>query len=211
MKINKILTLTIVTLFCYSCEEPPITHIEEITNEINGYEYVDLGLPSGIKWSKCNIGAMTPEDYGYYISYGELQPKPNYLLDNSTTLNQNLSDISGNVEYDIATTLWKSPWRIPTAVEVQELLDVCEWQWIRQGNINGYIVIGPNKNSIFLPAAGFYYGYYATQVNNMCFYWTSTPSVNDNRNSEYLYGDKEIRYISLYNRCVGCSIRPVVG
>ena len=29
--------------------------------EINGHEYVDLGLPSGIKWATCNVGATKPE------------------------------------------------------------------------------------------------------------------------------------------------------
>lgn len=29
--------------------------------EINGYEYVDLGLPSGLKWATCNVGATSPE------------------------------------------------------------------------------------------------------------------------------------------------------
>jgi len=27
---------------------------------------VDLGLPSGLKWASCNIGATAPEDYGNY-------------------------------------------------------------------------------------------------------------------------------------------------
>ena len=28
---------------------------------VNGHEYVDLGLPSGIKWAICNVGANAPE------------------------------------------------------------------------------------------------------------------------------------------------------
>ena len=27
---------------------------------INGHEYVDLGLPSGLKWATCNAGAVNP-------------------------------------------------------------------------------------------------------------------------------------------------------
>lgn len=30
---------------------------------INGHEYVDLGLPSGMLWATCNAGASSPEDY----------------------------------------------------------------------------------------------------------------------------------------------------
>ena len=41
--------------------------------EINGHEYVDLGLPSGIKWAACNIGAKTPEENGMYFSWGDVE------------------------------------------------------------------------------------------------------------------------------------------
>ena len=34
------------------------------------YEYVDLGLPSGLKWAKCNIGATSETDYGLYFQWG---------------------------------------------------------------------------------------------------------------------------------------------
>lgn len=39
-------------------------------------EYVDLGLPSGIKWAKRNLGASKPSDYGDYYAWGETTPKP---------------------------------------------------------------------------------------------------------------------------------------
>ena len=41
---------------------------------INGHEYVDLGLPSGIKWATCNVGASKPEEYGDYFAWGETVP-----------------------------------------------------------------------------------------------------------------------------------------
>lgn len=37
----------------------------------NGYEWVDLGLPSGTKWATCNLGASSPEEYGQYFAWGE--------------------------------------------------------------------------------------------------------------------------------------------
>lgn len=39
--------------------------------EANGYEFVDLGLPSGLLWATCNIGADKPSDYGLYFAWGE--------------------------------------------------------------------------------------------------------------------------------------------
>lgn len=39
----------------------------------NGYDYVDLGLPSGNLWVTKNIGAETPEDAGLYFQWGDTQ------------------------------------------------------------------------------------------------------------------------------------------
>lgn len=35
---------------------------------------VDLGLPSGLKWASCNLGATKPEEYGDYYAWGETEP-----------------------------------------------------------------------------------------------------------------------------------------
>lgn len=43
-------------------------------NMHNGHEYVDLGLPSGLKWATMNVGATTPEGYGDYFAWGETEP-----------------------------------------------------------------------------------------------------------------------------------------
>jgi hypothetical protein len=37
------------------------------------YEWVDLGLPSGLKWADRNVGAEKPEDFGLYFAWGEAQ------------------------------------------------------------------------------------------------------------------------------------------
>jgi len=37
-------------------------------------KYVDLGLPSGLKWARCNLGASKPSDYGDYFAWGETEP-----------------------------------------------------------------------------------------------------------------------------------------
>lgn len=41
--------------------------------DANGYDYVDLGLPSGTLWATCNVGASTPEDSGLYFAWGDVQ------------------------------------------------------------------------------------------------------------------------------------------
>ena len=42
------------------------------------HTYVDLGLPSGILWATCNVGATKPEEYGDYFAWGETKPKKVY-------------------------------------------------------------------------------------------------------------------------------------
>ena len=44
----------------------------------NGHEYVDLGLPSGLKWATCNVGAENSYDYGDYYAWGETETKSDY-------------------------------------------------------------------------------------------------------------------------------------
>ena len=40
---------------------------------VNPYDYVDLGLPSHLKWAKCNIGATNEEEAGLYFQWGDTQ------------------------------------------------------------------------------------------------------------------------------------------
>ena len=47
---------------------------EAVLDPYNGHEYVDLGLPSGLKWATCNVGASKPEEYGDYFAWGETVP-----------------------------------------------------------------------------------------------------------------------------------------
>lgn len=38
----------------------------------NGYDYVELGLPSGTLWATCNVGASKPSDFGLYFQWGDI-------------------------------------------------------------------------------------------------------------------------------------------
>lgn len=52
-----------------------INTVKKVAYNANEYmpEYVDLGLPSGIKWATCNIGAKTPEENGMYFSWIDIE------------------------------------------------------------------------------------------------------------------------------------------
>ena len=176
---------------------------------IGGYDYVDLGLPSGLKWATCNIGASSPEEYGNYYAWGETEPKSTYTEYNSITYGEQMGDISGDPEYDAATANWGSTWRMPTEEECEELVDECTWQWTTQNGVNGYKVIGPNGNHIFLPAAGYRDGSSLSIAGESGSYWSSTPDSDDDY-AFNLYFDSSNYGVYYYtNRYYGRSVRPV--
>ena len=163
---------------------------EKKTDLYNGHEYVDLGLPSGIKWATCNVGATSPEEYGGYYAWGETEEKSNYdwstykwcngsydsmtkyctdgsygTVDNKTVLDP---------EDDVARVKWGGSWRMPTKAEQDELRDNCTWTWTTQNGVDGYKVTGPNGNSIFLPATGCRSGAGVLHRGSYGDYWSSS-------------------------------------
>ena len=173
------------------------------------YEYVDLGLPSGLKWATHNIGATTPEEYGNYYAWGEVLPKDEYTENNSLTYKKEMSDISGT-GYDAATVNWGGDWRMPTSTEMQELIDNCTWTWVIQNGVNGYKVASKvNSNSIFLPAAGYRNGASHINANHSGVCFSSTPYGNDLKYARTLDFFDGSYNVSFSNRYDGLSIRPV--
>lgn len=120
-----------------------MTAITNINCSYNGHEYVDLGLPSGTMWAKCNVGAPTPESLGDFYAYGELYPDTNQ---STSTYTGEQGDFLP-AEADVASVFWGGGWHIPTIAEMDELRFYCIWEW----NGQGYTVTGPNGCSIFLP------------------------------------------------------------
>ena len=179
-------------------------------DEVNGHEYVDLGLPSGLKWATCNVGADKPEDYGDYFAWGEVNTKKEFGY-GSSYKKVNKKNISGDVRYDAARANWEGGWRIPTAEEFKELKDKCVWEWTTNKDKKGYKIIGPNGNSIFLPAAGNIYGKEVSFAENDGYYWSSM--INDESYSDFIIYlsfssyDYEISDYGSGNK--GLSIRPV--
>lgn len=115
---------------------------------------VDLGL--SVKWAPNNIGSSGLTS-GAYFCWGETEIKKyshrfNYVhYDPISDTMANLGKSICSTEYDCATQCWNSDWRLPTAAEMQELIEKCTW------TRSGYdvIVTGPNGNSITLPAMGY--------------------------------------------------------
>lgn len=175
---------------------------------INGHQYVDLGLSSGLKWATCNVGADSPEDYGNYYAWGETETKAEYTQDNSVTFGQQLSDISGNAQYDAATANWGGSWRTPTKDEIRELIYNCNWTPETQNGVDGFKVTGNNGNYIFIPASGYRDGS-SLYIYGECYYWSSTPRQYGVEFANILYSDTEFQSEDVNYRYRGLTIRPV--
>ena len=156
------------------------------SRQLNGHEYIDLGLPSGTKWATCNIGARLSSDYGEHFASSFV---------------------------DIATQKWGNGWSTPTYNDFYELMNKCSWRWTNQNGKNGYIVKESNGNSIFLPAAGYRTG--SNRVHSHAgsygHYWSSSHYTTNRCNTVYdLVFSSEGRDVNFsYHVTQEQSIRPV--
>ena len=133
-------------------------------------EYVDLGLPSGNLWAKCNLGASAPEAYGDYYAWGEVEPKQVYTYPNHkwykegapslgfTKYNNEDGKLTLEDEDDAVIQNLGNGWRTPTLADFRELTNQ-KYTTIEKTTLNGVagyqITSKKNKKSIFIPFAGF--------------------------------------------------------
>lgn len=190
--------------------ETPTMDISEqrADGEINGHEYVDLGL--SVKWATCNVGASTPSDYGDYFAWGEIKPKKKYTERNSKTDGKNIGNIGGNLQYDAARANWGGSWRLPTLDEIKELKCKCKWTWITQRGHDGYKVTGPSGKSIFFPAAGWFSGSSrGSSLGNNGSCWSSTPYEGKTQYAYNLFFHSSGYDWGMRYRYNGRCVRPV--
>ena len=185
---------------------------EEVTLPISGthegYDYVDLGLPSGLKWATCNVGADTPKESGDHYAWGETSVQINIAQDSCATYKKNIGDIGGT-DRDVAHVKWGGDWRMPTKDEFEELRNECDWTWTTHNGKKGYMVTGCNGNSIFLPADASC-SYNGKPYGSCGKYWTSTPGLSNHHQSAYNFNiESDNIDLGCPVRWVGFLIRPV--
>lgn len=199
---------------------------------------IDMGLPSGTKWACCNVGAISPKEFGNYFAWGETQPKNFYLWGTyqkayveydygdtysigDFTIDEN--DISGT-ENDAASVNWGKLWKMPNNEQLQELLDSC----VVCLNNGGAWFYGPNGGMIFFPKTycradgvdvdvdedGYaqVVGYHITYLYTK--YWSSNKFTNTYPQSDNAYCLSFVQnyydiILSSSRKCNGCPIRPV--
>ena len=170
------------------------------------HAYVDLGLPSGLLWATCNIGANAPEEYGDYFAWGETTPKDSYDFVNYTYSDN--PDILPS-DHDAATANWGEGWRMPTKAEFEELYNHTTVTWTTQNGVNGRLFTASNGNSLFLPAAGFRIDGSLYDAGSYGGYWSSSLNAGTPDGAWVLYFYSGSYYMSNGYRIYGLSVRPV--
>lgn len=189
-------------------------------------EYVDLGLPSGKKWSKTYLGAETAADKGDYYAWGETSPKvpgdftkEKYgLLDGAWGEFRRYHGKDGWKQLmpydDAATARLGNKWHIPTVTEVKELFNNCTAKEITLNGQPGIALVSKiNNNYIFFRNNGSTSGdkWYRT---NCCLCWTADLYKDDVKIAEvfniFIRGDKIFTETGWSNtRSSGMNIRPI--
>lgn len=178
-------------------------------------EYVDLGLPSGIKWAKCDLGETSPEIYGDEYAWGETWTKwsEDYYYFTDIVKGQYTKYDSRDKRYflekedDAAYLRLGEGWRIPTWNEMQELIDNCT---VTESTLNGrwgaMLISKINNNYIF-------FGYW-NYIGNRSYRWSSALNPSDPSLAKCMYfaeeGDRIVLKQDYGNRDESSlAIRPV--
>ena len=155
-------------------------------------EYVNLGLPSGIKWAKCDLGETSPEKYGDRYAWGETWRKWNidYYYFTDIVEGQYTKYDSRDKRYflekedDVAYLRLGEGWRYPTWNEMQELIDNCT---VTESTLNGWpgvmFVSKINNNYIFFG--------YSSKVSFGGRRWTSAVVESDPTMAKCLYFERD--------------------
>lgn len=221
--------MVILLAFVVGCK-PDEPNIGGDNHELNGHEYVDLGLPSGILWATCNVGANKPEDSGDYFAWGDTLPKEMYdwksykysnFVNGVYKLNKYCTDsywgIDGFVDSltvllpadDAALAQWGVGWRMPTKEDYSELFQNTTYEWTTQNGVEGRLLTGRNGNSIFLPVTGF-----RLDGDLLCtglgLYWSSTLQTGSQMSAWSFHFDYEDCHVcGTYERSRGQCVRAV--
>lgn len=192
--------------------------------------WVDLGLPSGLLWAECNVGATTPEGNGDYFAWGEIQSKSDYswgtyqycTVDGggsvATLTKYNTSTTYGTPDNltvlesgdDAAAAILGDGARTPTKAEWDELIGNTTVEWTTQNGVAGCRFTA-NGDTLFLPAAGFHVltapvGSVGTNGN----YWSSSLDTDNPTDAHVFSFDANSQSMGTnYRRYYGRSVRAV--
>ena len=193
----------------------------------------------GPYWAEMNLGAETPWEYGLYFWWGDTvgykrvgeawvasdgssanfsfgtNNTPTYGLTPDELLNAGWTTAEGVLapKHDAARVQLGGGWRMPTAQELWDLINYCDWTWTNTNGVNGYVVRRRGDFAdacIFIPAAG--YGYKTSRWDSSSYgnLWSSVPNSDDRSRSWFLGFVKGDHALYDYGtRDCGLPVRPV--
>ena len=218
-KLSLIDIMLIVDAILNQVEEPE-SYLQCPDN--NHPHLIDLGLPSGTKWSCCNVGAQRPVDFGDYYAWGDTEPMYEYQSTSYKYLYRDNDasgfwdeytdtgywhyryigkDISGT-KYDVAHMEWGDGWVMPSSDQFYELIENCTSEYAEINKSYGRKFTGPNGGSIFLPFTGMFdENFYLERIAFLNgYYWSSVTSVDDQNidpkdsNLSYMSKEEEVDF-----------------
>ena len=205
----------------------------------NGYEYVDLGLPSGTLWATMNIGASKPSDYGLYFQWGDTKGYAKEQIGRESGQKKfefDYSDykwyLSGNayndclkfkkykttgatldLEDDAAHVNMGGDWHMPNPTQIQELLDNTTNTWTAQNGVNGRLFTSKKdqSKSIFFPGANNAWDGSVRGSGGYGVVWSSMLGTDNAIGGQILsFGSGGVS-LRYDERYYGCSVRGVIG
>ena len=200
----------------------------------NGYDYVDLGLPSGTLWATMNVGASKASDAGLYFQWGDTVGYTAAQVgtgEGKKKFASNWSDykwgkhpnytkytVAGatlDLEDDAAHVHMGGEWHMPTPDQISELTNTANTTstWETQDGVNGRLFTSKKDGtkSIFIPAAGYAWDGSVQGSGDDGGVWSSmlnTDVVSYGQSLGFSSGDV---YLGSGSRCSGLSVRGVVG
>ena len=202
---------------------------KEINN--NGYDYVDLELPTRTLWATCNVGASKPSDAGLYFQWGNIvgytidqvgkdkqfnwyDYKWNPSGDGKTFTKYTTPSEALDLEDDAANANMGGDWHMPTPKQIQELIDNTTSTWTTLDGMNGVTFTTKNDGSkfIFIPSTGSAWNGSVLNSGYTGIIWSSMLSERYVGNGQHLYFNPEYIFLSgSCGRCNGHSVRGVIG
>ena len=205
----------------------------------NGYDYVDLGLPSGTLWATMNVGASKPSDCGLYFQWGDTVGYTKEQVGKGEEQKKFASDwndykwyLSGSknednltfkkykakgeeleLEDDAAHVNMGGDWHMPTSDQIQELIGSTTSTWVVQDNVNGRLFTSKKDGmkSIFIPAAGCAWDGSINGSGSNGYVWSSLLSTNYVLIGRHLSFKSGGTFLISINRGYGLSVRGVIG
>ena len=200
--------------------EPWVSYTQEINRidynnimDTNGYEFVNLGLPSGTLWATCNVGASSPEEYGGYYAWGEIEEKESYSENNYkwysnsayTKYNSTDGKTTLDLEDDVVHVVMGGRWQLPTQAQILELENAfTDTPIIETINNKSVMKITSkyNGNVVLFPISGYKSGSSLNLDETNGYIWSNTKDTDTkcysarirNSNGVYWYGMTSYKY-----------------